>query len=183
MVCAALKFRFVERRRAFSFLGLLESERAKCVRARIPAAERLVRPGFRDVRVTIDAATIRNAQGRSVLGVGIGSIQRRAGLEVRRRYRFQNVAIRPSCIIAGVLCIRVHHFGGIDLPCFHQTIAQIQDQPFKPVRGDIAFPPASLLPTDRSYELKIRLHIWIRAVDLRSDARIDGLPQRARLLL
>src|SRR6516165_9053739 len=128
--------------------------------------------------MAVHATTVGNAQRRSFLWVRAGGIECRARVEVRRSYALQNTAIRPGLVVVGILRIRVHDPGGINLVCFHQAVAEIQDQSLKRVWGDIPLPPASLLAANADHQTEIWLHVRIRAVYLRPDARFDGLPKR-----
>src|SRR5215472_11023569 len=59
---------------------------------------RLVRRGFRNRRVAIDAAAIGNVQWRRIFRRS-GGVQCRASVQVGRGYRFQNTPIGPGLVV------------------------------------------------------------------------------------
>src|SRR6516164_2511482 len=95
-----------------------------------PLFSQLVGSRLWNRRVTVHAATVGNAQRWFVARIAIG-IQGCAGVEVRVRYRFQNIPIGPGRIIVGVLRVSENDLGSLDLPSLNQTIAQIQQVPFE----------------------------------------------------
>src|SRR5262245_35382592 len=118
---------------------------------------RLMAGPFRDGCVAIDATAIGYVQGRGTVLVCTRSVEGSTSMEVRSGDGFENIAIRPARIVAGILRVGKNDTSGINLSGFHQAVSEIEHVALEAVGRDITLPPASLLPSNRRYEMEVGL--------------------------
>ena len=104
------------------------------------------------------------------------------------RLSFPKRCDRVRSLVLGLLCIRVHHSGGIDFSGLHQTVSEVQNQSLKPIKGHISLPPAGFLSANGGHDAgrlpsgdlrQMALLAWTMVHGIAKLAITDRLPFRS----